>query len=509
MNFNKIRIFWIVLALILFAGFALRIHRLPETLTFLSDQGRDAIVLKRLVTLEKLVFVGPTTSIGNVFTGPFYYYLVAPFMLLWRLDPIGPAYGVAIINVIGIALCTYFTAKNFGKTTAFIFTIFATFSANQILQSRFSWNPNPLPVFTFGSMLALWYAQKTKGYLAIGLSGVLLGLSIQLHYIAVAIPFVLFGFLKADAIKNYRNILTRQTLVTIITFLSFILITFTPLILFEIKNGFINTKTFFRATETGEVIAKNTTQLQRLADTSKGFFYNTFSINFADPYISLYALLIFCVIIYFIAVSDKRHISYFARGSLTVLLINILILSRLETGRHMHYFNIAYLPAFFLIGYLFDRAFTSFKNLAIRSITVIAIVTFCLWVALAQSPNLKFIFASAKNHTQISHARDVARYILENKNSDSYQVVGLPFYETEGHYRYFLEYLGQRPMPSDSLGDPKELFVICHELDKINCDISGNPQWQIADFQNRHRDWKFHKDSNHQIDHISIYRLIY
>ena len=68
------RYLWLIMVIVLiFAVFFLRFYRLPEYLMFLSDQGRDAIVLKRLVTLEKLVFVGPTTSIGNVFTGPFYY----------------------------------------------------------------------------------------------------------------------------------------------------------------------------------------------------------------------------------------------------------------------------------------------------------------------------------------------------------------------------------------------------------------------------------------------------
>jgi hypothetical protein len=136
--------FWSFILLLLAGAFFLRIYRIPEYITFLSDQGRDAIILKRMVTLEKWVFVGPTTSIGNVFTGPFFYYLVAPFMLLWRLDPAGPAYGIAIINTIGLLLSFVFVYKNFGKVTSFIFLVLAGFSMNQILQSRFSWNPNPV-----------------------------------------------------------------------------------------------------------------------------------------------------------------------------------------------------------------------------------------------------------------------------------------------------------------------------------------------------------------------------
>ena len=136
----------------------LRLYRIPEFLTFLSDQGRDAIILKRIVTLEKWVFVGPTTSIGNVFTGPFFYYLVAPFMLLSGLDPAGPAYGIALINTVGLILCFVFVLKKFGKYTALFFLVFAGYSVNQIMQSRFSWNPNPVSVFSFLALICWYYA---------------------------------------------------------------------------------------------------------------------------------------------------------------------------------------------------------------------------------------------------------------------------------------------------------------------------------------------------------------
>ena len=505
----KTKLFWIIFAALLVIGFFLRTYRISETLMFLSDQGRDAIVLKRLVTFEKMVFVGPTTSIGNVFTGPFYYYLVAPFMALWMLNPVGPAYGVAIINTFGLGICAYFVSKLFNRKIAIVFLLLTTISANQILQSRFSWNPNPLPIFSFGTILAFFAARKTQKKLYYIITGLLFGISLQLHYIAIAVPFFVFGFLSISRKSISITETTKKFILGIAIVVITTIFTFTPLILFEIKNGFINTKTFINASSTSEVQAKNTGAYQRFADTGKGFLSHTFSIEIFDSYQALGVFLILFFLTAFIAWKQKDASSIFARGALLVILANILALSRLETGRHIHYYNPSYLASFFICGYVFDKSYRFLKNKYWQIIIVVIFaLTFGIF-AYRQVPNLTFIFEPHKTHTQLTHAESVARYILSKKESPMYQVVGLPFYETEGHYRYYLEVLGQRPMPSDSLGDPKELFVICHELNKRDCDIPGNAQWQLADFQNKHPKWKFDKPATKTIDNVRVYKLIY
>ncbi|MDZ7586952.1 MAG: hypothetical protein U0946_04300, partial [Patescibacteria group bacterium] len=72
---------WLLTAL----GAILRFYRLPQTLQFLGDQGRDALVLKDLVVNFNLPFIGPITSVGGFYLGPLYYYLMAPFLWVARL----------------------------------------------------------------------------------------------------------------------------------------------------------------------------------------------------------------------------------------------------------------------------------------------------------------------------------------------------------------------------------------------------------------------------------------
>ena len=70
----------------------LRFYRLEELATFLGDQGRDAIILKRIIAFEHFPAIGAPSSLGQIYLGPFYYYLTAPFLLLFNFNPVGPVF---------------------------------------------------------------------------------------------------------------------------------------------------------------------------------------------------------------------------------------------------------------------------------------------------------------------------------------------------------------------------------------------------------------------------------
>src|SRR3989338_2371818 len=99
----------------------LRLYRFEGFVTFLSDQGRDAIILKRIITLEHFPAIGAPSSVGQVYLGPFYYYLIAPFLGLFNFDPIGPAFGVALLSIIGIIAAYFAVKKEISLAVAFFF----------------------------------------------------------------------------------------------------------------------------------------------------------------------------------------------------------------------------------------------------------------------------------------------------------------------------------------------------------------------------------------------------
>src|SRR3989304_794498 len=176
--------------LLLSAALLLRLINFDQHVTFLGDQGRDARIIADIVTLRHFPAIGPTTSIGTVFLGPFYYYLVAPFLLLWNFNPVGLAYGVLVYSFIGYVL-VYILVSHENRIAAIISLFLVSFSAANIDLSRFSWNPNLLPIFSFFTLwlLCLWWKKPTVATAFLLLF--IYGFSIQLHYLSLMIVPVL------------------------------------------------------------------------------------------------------------------------------------------------------------------------------------------------------------------------------------------------------------------------------------------------------------------------------
>ncbi|KKT48747.1 MAG: hypothetical protein UW42_C0048G0006 [Candidatus Collierbacteria bacterium GW2011_GWB1_44_197] len=65
---NKLEFFSIFLIILL--ALCLRLYRIGEFMTFLGDEGRDVRIVRDLITKGNLVFIGPRTSIGDMYLGP-------------------------------------------------------------------------------------------------------------------------------------------------------------------------------------------------------------------------------------------------------------------------------------------------------------------------------------------------------------------------------------------------------------------------------------------------------
>ena len=71
-----------ILTLILAVGAFVRLYRIDGYMTFLGDEGRDVIIVTRLLKELHPPLIGPGTSIGSMYLGPLYYYMMAPALLL-------------------------------------------------------------------------------------------------------------------------------------------------------------------------------------------------------------------------------------------------------------------------------------------------------------------------------------------------------------------------------------------------------------------------------------------
>src|SRR3989337_2451790 len=104
-----------ILALILLLGAFLRLYKISEYMTFLGDEGRDVIIVRRLLAYGDFFLIGPGTSIGEMYLGPLYYYMMAPAHFLAGFSPVGPAIQIALLGVVTIALVYFIGQEWFGK----------------------------------------------------------------------------------------------------------------------------------------------------------------------------------------------------------------------------------------------------------------------------------------------------------------------------------------------------------------------------------------------------------
>jgi 4-amino-4-deoxy-L-arabinose transferase-like glycosyltransferase len=224
-------------ALLFIAAF-LRFYKLEEFITFLGDQGRDTIIIKRILTGEHFPAIGPRSSVGQLFLGPFFYYLMAPFLLLFNFNPLGLAFGIAFLSLLALPVIFYIVRKETNATTALVLISFITFSFVSVWLSRFSWNPNLLPVFSFLSIYFGVEMFKKKGYVIAFLFGAFLAGSIQLHYLGLLIVPAILIILLMQFLQDRKQ--WRVNLMKIgVSGIGFCFV-LAPLILFDIKNNFLN-----------------------------------------------------------------------------------------------------------------------------------------------------------------------------------------------------------------------------------------------------------------------------
>jgi len=470
------------IAAIAIAAF-LRLYRFEGFVTFLGDQGRDAIIVKRIITFEHFPAIGAPSSVGQVYLGPFYYYLIAPFLLIFNFNPVGLAYGVAILSIIGIGFSYFAVKRETNNLSALLFIILLGLSLPLIELSRFSWNPNLLPYFSFVTMyfFYLWYKNNSAIYAV--LFGVFMAFSLQLHYLAaLIIPSFLIFYLYFLWKSQHKQKLLIQTLYAFISFV----VSVSPLIVFDLRHGFLNTNNFIELfTEKG--LASGISVDAKLLETVNQFVVHSLQINLSRIS-SLLVILLLSVAAYF--ASKKGKASFFINLNFSVLILYLIGFSLLQSPRFLHYYGPIYLSFYFLIS----QVIHIFKEKHVQIVTTLVIGILFI---LANFPKYYFFYQTPNN--QIANSRNFAATFHKYIQKQPIQIVAIPFTETDGHYRYFLEKEGYQVMPHDSPDQAEELYVICFQ----ECTPQNDPQWQIAAFYNKKivGSWK--------ADGATIYKIIH
>ncbi|MBI2066228.1 glycosyltransferase family 39 protein [Candidatus Woesebacteria bacterium] len=464
--------------ILLFAAF-LRLYRISEYMTFLGDEGRDAIIVRRLLVNFDPILIGPGTSIGNMYLGPLYYYLMAPALFLANYSPVGPSVQIALLGVGTTFFIWYIARVWFGKTAGIIAALFYALAPTVIIYSRSSWNPNIMPFF---SLLTIWGTGKfwqERKFRWLPVIGMGVAFALQSHYlglllIPVVVVFWLSTFFKIRKSESVRHFV-RQTIYGIILFLALM----SPIVIFDARHGWRNfaaMRTFFTERQT-TVSARPWKAIPKIPKLS----YDITTRLVAGKNETAGKITFVTIIVLSIFVFAKRNSlkdkTRDAFGLLSVWLAVALIgLGLYKQEIYDHYYGFFFSAPFLLLGGISQYIVQSTKD--IGKIALFVVLGLLFFVNLQNSP-LKY-----PPNRQLQRSIEVAKKIEQEVGKEKFNLAVIAERNYEDGYQYFLE-KRQAPVIDIDAQRPEtvtnQLFVVC-ELPKEKCQPTTSPKAEVANF---------------------------
>jgi len=430
-----------IAVLTLLAGF-LRLYRLEPSLQFLGDQGRDALVMYRLLAHGDFPFIGPITSVGGFYLGPLYYYLMAPFLWLARFNPVGPAAATAVLGIVTVPLLYWVAKKLFSHRVGLWAAGLYALAYIPISETRSAWNPNLMPLAALGII----YGFQTRNLL---LAAVSLGAALQFHYMIVFLaPWLI-----------WQVVLARRHKLELIKSLLVLMLLMFPLILFEVKNNWLNVKGLMEFLTKHQYdslnlweVAKNTVgRSEQAIGMVLGFGRDFSSLRTWVTRVFLLLLLIFFKRVKFLGI---------------YLLSTIAMLAVYQDNIYPHY-----------LGFLFPAVFILTAAILSRMPKLFLPAFAVLFLAY----NLPPINSLLRQNGNLANVQKTAKFISEDIRLNNYRQVNLALIDGTRDYpamnfRYFLTVKGIEVLGIDQYPQTRILYLISPYR---QTEILQQPMWEI------------------------------
>lgn len=412
---------------ILLLGLFFRLYKPLELFYYSHDQDLAGWFVRQVVDERNLRLIGQETSTRGIFIGPLYYYLLTPFYLLFGMDPIG---GVVMITLLGLfaIISVYFVfLKVFGKHRALIASFIYSLSFYTIFNDREVVPTMPVILWSVWFFYSLWLILNKKFNKGFLISGILIGLIWHINFaLVLLLPLLVLSLYlskKRSRFSAYRNG------VIALSFLSL------PLILFEIRNGFVQTKGLFTALTTDqEAVVSGTDKFFRtinlLSKNYDGLIWG--SIEFPNFEItSLILIGIFGSLIY------KRVINKKLTVILSLWLLSfIFFFSFYSKTLSEYYLNGAVLPVLIILTLFINHLLRRNK---LRWLGFLALLFFAL-------TNIHKFFNIDINRNGYLYKRALIKEIKTDAKVHDYPCVSISYITSPGNnfgyrYLYYLENL--------------------------------------------------------------------
>lgn len=230
-----------------------RVYNFEQSIQFDSDFGRDTLFAVRILT-EKPTLLGAQASVGGFYLGPLYFYGIAAIFSIFQFTPQIVSLAFAGMNVLAAYLGYRMLSKYVAQKAGFLFLILFGIQPLLVGASRGATHQPMLPLIT---MLVVWMlirARENKAWYWQLLSGMTFGLFFHIHFSSL---LLVPGYFGAVWLWSKGSIIHKIRQVILHTLGMFIMVS--PLLLFDLRHGFITSKAFFAyltASASGKAIAQ-------------------------------------------------------------------------------------------------------------------------------------------------------------------------------------------------------------------------------------------------------------
>lgn len=523
----------LLLIIILLIAAFFRLYKIADYMTFLGDEGRDALVVYNILH-GKFTLLGPTASVGGFFLGPIYYYFMAPFFWLVGYNPVGPAIMVALFGIATVWLVYKVGSDFFSKPAGLMAAALYAISPVVVAFSRSSWNPNPLPFFSLACLYILYKATVSDKKLFFVVSGILFGIALQLHYLATFLGVIIALYILVVRIFTVKRnkLLLRIIQDYMLVFLGF-LIGFSPFLAFEVRHGFPNTTSIiafiFNSPDTGgdkrffstigdvyfRLFARLITKYPPPEQVSMMDSLYTFDLVFTTIKTSITSLYFFTLFLalgstllllwQFVKSVKKRGVQFSAYLLLIVWIgIGIFLYGFYKKAIYDYYLGFLFPAPFLLVGNFlvmlplvfyksvevaakfFSEKFVSSiktkKTTLLRLGTVITGVIFLLLI-LQNASGAPFRLYPNRQYEQV---KEIAKAVMDKTDGKPFNFALITGGNSDHGYRFFFKLWRHEPITiQPTIHDPErntvtdQLLVVC---ETNPCAPVGHSLWEIAGF---------------------------
>lgn len=436
---------YIPIILILGLAFFLRVYKATELFAYAHDNDLASWIIKDILVNHHLRLIGQQTSVTGVFIGALFYYMQIPFYFIGKMDPVYVTYLTIILGTFSVFSFYYVFTKMFGNKVGFIGAIIYAVSNLIVFSDRDVVPTMPVMLWTVWYLYDLYLIYKGKQKSGFILFGVLIALVWHLNialYIISPLSIVAWAFSKQKFQWKYFFL-----------GMGFLVVLSSPLIIFEAKHGFQQTKA---------IVASITTQRNHIAGTSTGWAKldrvmqlvekNTSyiflpSLSMVSVKIPLFLLVVAFLLLFIFKKIPKSIALIFVLWQL--LYIGFFTANALNLSEYylsgMNVIWIAIVAIAF--GYLIEKKFW-------RTIGVLIIVAYAIW-------NVHLIINTQTNGMGYIDRKAIVEYINEDSKAHNYPCISISYITSPGYnlgYRY-LFYLDNMHVNDPSSGSPVYTIV--------------------------------------------------